>query len=167
METIAAWIKTIAATSIAGAVIYFLVPKGKSEKALRLVVSFSLIAAILSPFLSGAFKGDMDFSNALNIEKIEEQAADKAEEYAAAYNTYLLDESIYLLKGRTEEILDSLGFKYTDVQISTDITEGNSIVISKIKISVAEEADQDFSKAQEAVREVTGINPEFDVSDGV
>ncbi len=170
MEMVADWIKTIAATSIAGAVIYFLVPKGHSEKALRLVVSFSLIFSILYPFLSGAVESDVDLSNLLNlnIEEIEIQADDKAEEYAKVYNDSIASESISILKKNIEEHLDSLKFKYSDIEISTDITDDSGIVINKIKIIISEnEAEQDLSYIQEEIKELTGINPEFDVSDGV
>lgn len=168
MEMVADWIKTIAATSIAGAVIYFLVPKGHSEKALRFVVSFSLIFSILYPFISGAVKSDVDLSNVLNIEEIEIQADNKVEEYAKIYNDSLSAESILILKENVEELLDSLKFKYSDIEISTDITEDSGIVINKIKIIISEnEAEQDLSYIQEEIKELTGINPEFDVSDGV
>lgn len=168
MEIIVDWIKTIAATSIAGAIVYFLVPKGNLEKSLRLVVSFSLILSILYPFLNGVFKKDIDFSAFLSIEEIELQADDKAEEYAKIYNDSLYTESISIIKENIEELLDSLKFKYSDIEISTDITKDNGIVINKIKIVVSDkEAEQDLSHVQESIKELTGIDPEFEVSDGV
>ena len=168
MEIIVDWIKTIAATSIAGAIVYFLVPKGNLEKALRLVVSFSLILSILYPFLNGVFKKDIDFSAFLSIEEIELQADDKAEEYAKIYNDSLYTESISIIKENIEELLDSLKFKYSDIEISTDITKDNGIVINKIKIVVSDkEAEQDLSHVQESIKELTGIDPEFEVLDGV
>lgn len=168
MEIIVDWIKTIAATSIAGAIVYFLVPKGNLEKTLRLVVSFSLILSILYPFLNGVFKKDIDFSAFVSIEEIELQADDKAEEYARIYNDSLYTESISIIKENIEELLDSLKFKYSDIEISTDITKDNGIVINKIKIVVSDkEAEQDLSHVQESIKELTGIDPEFEVSDGV
>lgn len=168
MEIIVDWIKTIAATSIAGAIVYFLVPKENLEKTLRLVVSFSLILSILYPFLNGVFKKDIDFSAFVSIEEIELQADDKAEEYAKIYNDSLYTESISIIKENIEELLDSLKFKYSDIEISTDITKDNGIVINKIKIVVSDkEAEQDLSHVQESIKELTGIDPEFEVSDGV
>ena len=168
MEIIVDWIKTIAATSIAGSIVYFLVPKGNLEKALRLVVSFSLILSILYPFLNGVLKKDIDFSAFLSIEEIELQADGKAEEYVKIYNDLLSAESISIVKEKIEELLDSLKFKYSDIEISTDITQDNGIVINKIKIVISEkETKQDLSYVRESIKEMTGIDPEFEVSDGV
>lgn len=163
MEIIVEWIKTIAITSIVGAVVYFLVPKGNLEKALRLVVSFSLILSILYPFLT-----EFDFSEFLSIEEIEMQADDKAEEYAKIYNDALSAESISIVKESIKKLLDSLKFKYSDIEISTDITQDNGIVINKIKIVVSGiESEQNLSYVRESIKELTGIYPEFEVADGV
>lgn len=168
MEIVIDWVKTIAATSIAGAVIYFLVPKGNTEKALRLVVSFSLLFSILSPFLSGAIKADIDFSNFMNIEEIEIEADEKAKEYAQLYSDSISEKSVTVVKENIESLLDSLKFKYSDIEIITDISEESGIVISNIKIIISEEeSKQDLTYVQGEIKELTGINPEFDVSDGV
>lgn len=168
MEIIVEWIKTIAITSIVGAVVYFLVPKGNLEKALRLVVSFSLILSILYPFLNGVIKTEFDFSEFLSIEEIEMQADDKAEEYAKIYNDALSAESISIVKESIKKLLDSSKFKYSDIEISTDITQDNGIVINKIKIVVSGiESEQNMSYVRESIKELTGIYPEFEVADGV
>ena len=166
MEMIISWIKTIAATSIAGAVIYFLAPKGSSEKALRLVVAFSLIASILSPFISGVFKEEnlWDF---ISIQEAGIMADDEAEKYASQYMTSLSEKNASILKRETAEILDSTGFKYSDIEISTDITQSSGIVISKIKIILKDKINsENVSEMKEKIKELTGTEPEFYFADG-
>ncbi len=167
MEMIADWLKMIAAASIAGAVVYFLVPKGNLEKALRLVVAFSLITAILYPFLSGVFEKEFDLYGIVDFENIEAEADNSAEKYADLYSASLSDKSISIIKAKTEEFLDSAEFKYSDIEIITDITEKGGIVISRIKIMVLQETTpQDTSYIKEQIKELTGLEPEFYVSDG-
>ena len=73
-----------------------------------------------------------------------------------------------IVKNNIKSLLESLKFKYSDIEISTDINEEAGIVISNIKIIISEEeSKQDLTYVQGKIKEFTGINPEFDVSDGV
>lgn len=166
MEMIVSWIKTIAATSIAGAVIYFLAPKGNSEKALRLVVAFSLIVSILSPFISGVFKEE-DIWEFIDIQEAEAAAEDEAEKYAQQYMSSLSGKNVSILRQEIAGLLDASEFKYSDIEISTDITPSRGIVISKIKIILTDEMNsENVSEMKEKIRELTGTEPEFHIADG-
>ena len=104
----------------------------------------------------------------MNIEEIEIEADEKAKEYAQLYSDSISEKSVTVVKENIESLLDSLKFKYSDIEISTDINEESGIVISNIKIIISEEeSKQDLTYVQGEIKELTGINPEFDVSDGV
>ena len=104
----------------------------------------------------------------MNIEEMEIEADEKAKEYAQLYSDSISEKSVTVVKENIESLLDSLKFKYSDIEIITDINEESGIVISNIKIIISEEeSKQDLTYVQGEIKALTGINPEFDVSDGV
>lgn len=167
MEMIANWIKTIAATSIAGAVIYFLVPKGNLEKSVKLVVSFSLIFSVLYPFISGTLKGNVDLADFKAIKEIEEEADEKAMYYGQEYSKIIYEKTTSEIENNISDFLDGMEVKYNDIEIHTDITENGSIVISKVRIVLLKNETQErLDTIQEEIITMTGVKPDFDVSHG-
>ena len=53
METLQSWALCITFSAVGALLVHALVPKGATEKAIRVMISLFLLSAILSPFLSG------------------------------------------------------------------------------------------------------------------
>ena len=131
METLQSWALCITFSAVGALLVHALVPKGATEKAIRVMISLFLLSAILSPFLSGKGitltlpdqgTGDLEAQVEAAQEKINltlvQQARQKIEEAAKLSLAEI---------GVTEEI-----------QVDMDIAEDSIISITELKVFLSD-----------------------------
>lgn len=153
METLKQWAVTIIMTALSGAVIQILMPKGKTERMMNIVLSLFFLCAILSPFITGSSQALWDeFNNKILISDTE--FSDEQE----SLNKTVLEET----EKETENIIYKLaaqeGFSGINVEVNMDISGTNSISIDEIKISVP------AAERNKAIEWISSIEKTFNVT---
>lgn len=131
MEALKQWAVTIIMTALSGAVIQILMPKGKTERMVNIILSLFFLCAILSPFITGTSQSLWDELN----DKIfipEAELSDKQENL----NETILKETEKETENAIYKLAVQEGFSEINVNVNMDISGTNSISIDEIKISV-------------------------------
>ena len=119
METLQSWALCITFSAVGALLVHALVPKGATEKAIRVMISLFLLSAILSPFLSG--KGitlTLPDQEKINLTLVQ-QARQKIEEAAKLS-------------------LAEIGVTEAEIQVDMDIAEDSIISITELKVFLSD-----------------------------
>lgn len=129
MEVIKQWIICIIICSIVTAVVSVLSPSGKTEKALKTVVSVFMVCAFLSPFFDGvSVKTEFDFPDFKDNEKV----------LSSEITRSMLDETEKQSVVKIEELLESISVNAREIHVYADINKENSIYIKFISLTLSE-----------------------------
>lgn len=134
MVVLRQWAICITASSLVGAVVYALAPKGNIQKAMKVVISIFFICAILSPFLAGkkiSFKDDIE---KVSISKYKENSVNK--KINSNINNEMLKASKNLIEQQTKSILYSQQIYNGQIHANMDIDKKGSIFIKTIEINL-------------------------------
>lgn len=159
-EFVLNWMRTVSVTAIAGSVICFLVPKGNMEKALKTVVSFSLLFALMLP-LFGVAKPE--FSDKISLKG---QGNDIVSDYGNDINRSLKEKYAEVLKNTIEKLLKENGIDYSRTEVYTDIDGDGRIFIKEITVFLNKENLIDISETAAKIKEVTGNEAKFITENG-
>ena len=127
METLQSWALCITFSAVGALLVHALVPKGATEKAIRVMISLFLLSAILSPFLSGKGitltlpdqgTGDLEAQVEINLTLVQ-QARQKIEEAAKLS-------------------LAEIGVTEAEIQVDMDIAEDSIISITELKVFLSD-----------------------------
>lgn len=127
METLQSWALCITFSAVGALLVHALVPKGATEKAIRVMISLFLLSAILSPFLSGKGitltlpdqgTGDLEAQEKINLTLVQ-QARQKIEEAAKLS-------------------LAEIGVTEAEIQVDMDIAEDSIISITELKVFLSD-----------------------------
>lgn len=152
MIEIKQWAYGITVAAIIGAIVLALSPKGSTEKLVKTAVSLFLMCAILYPFISGANPIEL-------FEKIELPKFDTSISQNDSARNFLTNE----LKEKIAEILSQSGINDTDISIDISIENENEMKINSVQIFAAEEFENQFEKAENALRSQLGIETKIEV----
>lgn len=152
MIEIKQWAYGITVAAIIGAIVLALSPKGSTEKLVKTAVSLFLMCAILYPFISGANPTEL-------FEKIELPEFDTSISQNDSARNFLANE----LKEKIAEILSQSGINDTDISIDISIENENEMKINSVQIFAAEEFENQFEKAENALRSQLGIETKIEV----
>lgn len=152
MIEIKQWAYGITVAAIIGAIVLALSPKGSTEKLVKTAVSLFLMCAILYPFISGANPIEL-------FEKIELPEFDISISQNDSARNFLANE----LKEKIAEILSQSGINDTDISIDISIENENEMKINSVQIFAAEEFENQFEKAENALRSQLGIETKIEV----
>lgn len=155
-EALKQWAVTVVLSALAGAVIQILMPKGKTERAVKIVLSLFFLCALLSPFLTGDLSFDMlDSSVKGSLPDFSEQQ-EKLNE--TVLNQTQTQTEIFICETARE-----YGIEEVKAEVLMDISEAGDIVIDKIKISVpVKERNRAFEYISE-IEELFGVKPALDL----
>lgn len=154
MEFIKNWALGLVVASIAGAVVLILTPTSTIEKQVKTAVSLFLLVAFVQPFFGG-----IDLKSIFDIEDIvvnNEESVD--------LNKTLLEQMKLELKGRIEEIIDSIGIKAEKINIDIIINENNEMQIKEVTIGVDKSHLGYKKQIEEQIKEKLGVFAEVEVS---
>lgn len=154
MEFIKNWALGLVVASIAGAVVLILAPNSTIEKQVKTAVSLFLLVAFVQPFFGG-----IDLKSIFEIEDIvinNEESVD--------LNKTLLEQMKLELKGRIEEVLDSVGIKAEKINIDIIINENNEMQIKEVNIVVDKSHLGYKNQIEEQIKEKLGVFAEVEVN---
>lgn len=153
MSEIKQWAYGITVAAVIGAVVLALSPKGSTEKLVKTAVSLFLMCAMLYPFISGANPTEL-------FKKIKMPDIDTSLSQSNSAEMYLEDE----LKQKIAEILAENGINDADISIDISIENENEMKINSVLIFAAEEFENQFEKAENALRSQLGIETKIEVN---
>lgn len=157
-EALKQWAVTVIFSAVAGAVIQLLMPKGKTESAVKIILSLFFLGALLSPFLTG----ELDFKSA----DINDKLIFPKTEFSNGEEK--LNETILnQMQNETElficEAARKAGIEEIKAEVCMDISESGGIFINEIKISVpVKERNRALEFADEAEKKF-GVKPILDL----
>ena len=133
MDILRQWAICITISSLVGAVVYALSPKGNIQRAMQVIISVFFLCAILSPFLNGQ-KIKFDFND-------KEVMANKSEnannvELNKNVNEQMLDISKNMIEEQAKSILYSHQIYNGQIYPSMDIDDKGSIFIKAMTIKL-------------------------------
>lgn len=153
METLKQWAVTIIMTALSGAVIQILMPKGKTERMVNIILSLFFLCAILSPFITGSTKALWDeLNNKILIPEAEFSANQ------VSLNETVLRETEKETENAIYKLAVQEGFSEINVQVNMDISGTNSISIDEIKISVP------AAERNKAIQWISSLEKMFNVT---
>lgn len=129
MVVLRQWAICITATSIVGAVIYALAPKGKTEKAMKVIISVFFLCALLSPFLTGEkfnFKDEIKLASTTDYKETKELKSN--------INNQMIDVSKHTIEQQIKNILYANKITCGQICANMDINEDKSIFIKTIEV---------------------------------
>ena len=106
-----------------------ILPSGKMEKSLRMVLGIFLIASLLSPFSDGIPKFKIKF------EKLEDKTT-QTDKFMAQLDKQFESLAEDNLKNIIKDILKDLGIKNEKIEIFMDTNKDNCISINKCRIHI-------------------------------
>ena len=122
METLQSWALCITFSAVGALLVHALVPKGATEKAIRVMISLFLLSAILSPFLSG--KG---ITLTLQVEAAQEKI-----------NLTLVQQARQKIEEAAKLSLAEIGVTEAEIQVDMDIAEDSIISITELKVFLSD-----------------------------
>ncbi|MCD7774629.1 MAG: stage III sporulation protein AF [Clostridiales bacterium] len=155
MEVLRKWGIMLCTASVASAVICFIVPKGKMERAVKTVLSLFMLTVIVWPlsYLDGGNIFDIDTS--FEIEEYdEEKYYDEIKEYAVRVG----EENV---KNSLDEILKELCSYAYSIEVQMYINDEDNPELSEISIELSSEDSALQGIIREKVSSETGIIPEI------
>lgn len=158
MEVLKQWAVTVIFSSIFGAAVQLLTPKGKMERAVKTTVSLFFLCALLSPFLTGKFDfawDDFDDKKLFFKSEILSQQEN--------LNKTVLNQMQTEAENIIYKMVRSADINEASVNVDMDISEENSIVINEIKISVPVKDRNAAVKLLPDVKETFGVMPVLDL----
>ncbi len=125
METVKQWMICIIVCSLIGTLTTVLMPKGSTQRAMKVVISVFLVSAFLSPFLGGE---RIDFQ-----EKLPEFSFHK-ESLVSEITEIMMKEAEKQTVIKTKELLADLSVEYVSVEAQASVDNEENIFIENIKI---------------------------------
>ena len=119
METLQSWALCITFSAVGALLVHALVPKGATEKAIRVMISLFLLSAILSPFLSG--KG-------ITLTLPDQGTGDLEAQVEAAQEKI----NLTLVQQARQKIEEA------EIQVDMDIAEDSIISITELKVFLSD-----------------------------
>lgn len=157
-EALKQWAVTVIFSAVAGAVIQLLMPKGKTESTVKIILSLFFLSALLSPFLTGNF----DFkSGGINDKLIfpKTEFSNREEK--------LSETVLNQIKTETEKSICSYarkaGIEEIKAEVRMDISESGNIFINEIKISVPVKERSRALEFVDEAEEKFGVKPILDL----
>lgn len=135
METLQSWALCITFSAVGALLVHALVPKGATEKAIRVMISLFLLSAILSPFLSG--KGitlTLPDQGTGDLEAQVEAAQEKI-------NLTLVQQARQKIEEAAKLSLAEIGVTEAEIQVDMvdmDIAEDSIISITELKVFLSD-----------------------------
>ena len=132
METLQSWALCITFSAGGALLVHALVPKGATEKAIRVMISLFLLSAILSPFLSG--KGitlTLPDQGTGDLEAQVEAAQEKI-------NLTLVQQARQKIEEAAKLSLAEIGVTEAEIQVDMDIAEDSIISITELKVFLSD-----------------------------
>ena len=132
METLQSWALCITFSAFGALLVHALVPKGATEKAIRVMISLFLLSAILSPFLSG--KGitlTLPDQGTGDLEAQVEAAQEKI-------NLTLVQQARQKIEEAAKLSLAEIGVTEAEIQVDMDIAEDSIISITELKVFLSD-----------------------------
>ena len=132
METLQSWALCITFSAVSALLVHALVPKGATEKAIRVMISLFLLSAILSPFLSG--KGitlTLPDQGTGDLEAQVEAAQEKI-------NLTLVQQARQKIEEAAKLSLAEIGVTEAEIQVDMDIAEDSIISITELKVFLSD-----------------------------
>lgn len=154
MEEVKAWAISICMASLAGTVAHFLSPSGNIQRIFKVVISVFFITVIVYPVVG--LSGD-DIGDVIDGYTYYDSYIDNTEQIA----DIVLKQSVAQIKSGVNDILQRLGVENSEIKVNTDISEDESIVISKIEVVIAEEYRTKTTEVYDELRK--NIDCEIDV----
>ena len=132
METLQSWALCITFSAVGALLVHALVPKGATEKAIRVMISLFLLSAILSPFLSG--KG-------ITLTLPDQCTGDLESQVEAAQekiNLTLVQQARQKIEEAAKLSLAEIGVTEAEIQVDMDIAEDSIISITELKVFLSD-----------------------------
>lgn len=144
------WAICITASSLVGAVIYALSPKGKVQKAMQVVISVFFLCAILSPFIAGK---EISFKDEIEKVSVSEYKESKPKQKLDTnINNQMISASKKLIEEQTKSILYSYQIYSGQICANMDIDDEGSIFIKTIEINLT---SKDMLRKNEIINSVS------------
>ena len=154
MESLAGWAISLCAAGIAVFLCEILLPEGSIAKVFKIAASVFFLTAILAPLLSGL--GADAFSDLAEPSSAASDIAEKAAESVVISN-FESNLETELASG-----LRSAGIPISEINVSISLQEdGATLVINSLTVWLPENSSADPAAVFEAVRELSGIEPEI------
>jgi len=153
MQTIRAWMLTIALSALAGGIVWLLTPKGSVQKAVRTVVAVFLLCAFLSPLLN---RQGIDFAFLLP----EEAAAPTIPGFDETVSRQLQSAVEQELTRRIFSVLEEQKIS-GQILVRTDILPDGGINIATAKVALP--AGTNTSGLKKRLAEAAGTEVEISV----
>ena len=129
METLQSWALCITFSAVGALLVHALVPKGATEKAIRVMISLFLLSAILSPFLSG--KG-------ITLTLPDQGTGDLVEAAQEKINLTLVQQARQKIEEAAKLSLAEIGVTEAEIQVDMDIAEDSIISITELKVFLSD-----------------------------
>lgn len=147
----------ISMTAILTGIIKALIPDGKFEKQMRLLISvFFLVVCMI--FFGKGF--DLSFIN--EISSIETGYRD----YSVQVNQLTAQETARILRDNIKETLSKEGIYPEKIYIDTTISDNDSIFITEVKLIFRKIAEIDSGKAVKLTKSLIGYNTDVVIEEG-
>lgn len=152
METIKTMATLFCAGAVAAGVVSMLLPSGKLEKVMRMLLGFFLLAAILSPFMAKEkIRWDIPAAAAEPVSGAALAQAVAGQEEAAAGR---------VVRAQIQRTLEGLDIFDAEVDLDMDIDQENCISIRQIKVFLPAGCAHTAAEVQKSLRQTLGIEAE-------
>ncbi len=147
----------ISMTAILTGIIKALVPDGKYEKQMRLLISvFFLVACVI--FFGKGF--DLSFVDEIG------NISTGYRDYSVQVDELTAQETAKILKGNIKEVLAKEGIYPEKIYIDTNISDNDSISIIEVKLIFRKIAEIDGGKAVKLTKSLVGYNTDVTLEEG-
>ena len=147
----------ISMTAILTGIIKALVPDGKYEKQMRLLISvFFLVACVI--FFGKGF--DLSFVDEIG------NISTGYRDYSVQVDELTVQETAKILKGNIKEVLAKEGIYPEKIYIDTNISDNDSISIIEVKLIFRKIAEIDGGKAVKLTKSLVGYNTDVTLEEG-
>ena len=152
MDEIKVWITGVILSCFIGVIVMFFSPDSSVTVALKtttaLFVVFSFISPIFGDDLSFAIEDDFWQEN-INSEILSEEI-----------NSQMLMTTEFEVKQRLADFLNEMNIVFTNISVTADIDESNSIFIKEITVTLKSESKDKEEIVKEKIREIYNMDGE-------
>ena len=158
-ESLSAWALSVCGICAAGALLSFLFPQSASRKLLRMILSMTLLCAVVRPLqLTGEWISYLTRPRTEVVlcenPALEDAVNQNAGRIFAAY-----------WEKNLRDLLDGRGFSYEKLNVKMDIHSDGSISLGQVEVVVKEEKASETERIRTFLSDVTGTEPVIRIQD--
>lgn len=153
MNSVKSWVVMLCLISVFVTLTELIMPNGKMEKVIRLVLGTFMVCAIISPISSLIRNVDFDFRDIASEVSVYEQKTDEDALNMAKAN----------IRDLVTKLLEQNGIKPQRIEINMDKNEMGSIDITKITVYLFGSDRANATKAQGVIKDNFNIETEVKV----